>query len=83
MSIDIDRAASFLAAHARVLDRRRFALLTEGATDQDRRAVLAALEGYRNGDGGFGWGIEPDLRAPRANRPAPCTRWRSSPRSVP
>lgn len=66
MSIDIDRAASFLAAHAPVLDRRRFALLTEEATDRNRRAVLAALEGYRNADGGYGWGIEPDLRAPES-----------------
>ena len=45
MSIDIDRATSFTAAHARVLDRRRFALLTGEVTERDRRAVLAALEG--------------------------------------
>lgn len=63
MSIDIGRASSFLAAHGRVLDRRRFALLTGDATVESRTAVLAAVEGYRNGDGGYGWGIEPDLRA--------------------
>lgn len=66
MSIDIDRATSFMTAHARVLDRRRFALLTGEATERDRRAVLAALDGYRNDDGGYGWGIEPDLRAPES-----------------
>lgn len=66
MSIDIGRAASFLAAHGRVLDRRRFALLTGGASPTDRAAVLAAVEGYRNGDGGYSWGIEPDLRAPES-----------------
>lgn len=66
MSYDIGRAASFLAAHGRVLDRRRFALLTGGTTATDRAAVLAAVDGYRNGDGGYGWGIEPDLRAPES-----------------
>lgn len=66
MSIDIGRAASFLAAHGRVLDRRRFALLAGEATPADRAAVLAAVESYRNGDGGYGWGIEPDLRAPES-----------------
>jgi hypothetical protein len=66
MSIDIARAASFLAAHGRVVDRRRFGLLTGEATSQNRAAVLAAVEGYRNGDGGYGWGLEPDLRAPES-----------------
>lgn len=66
MSIDIDRASSFLAAHGRVLDRRRFALLTGDAGPTERTAVLAAVDGYRNGDGGYGWGIEPDLRVPES-----------------
>ncbi|WP_278312909.1 hypothetical protein [Lolliginicoccus levis] len=66
MSIDIGQAAAFLVAHGRVLDRRRFALLIGEPTAQDRAAVLAAVEGYRNGDGGYGWGIEPDLRAPES-----------------
>jgi hypothetical protein len=60
VTVDIAAAASFMAAHARVLDRRRFALLV-GGTDTD--AVLAAVDGYRNPDGGYGWGLEPDLRA--------------------
>ena len=62
----IGRAASFLARHARPLDRRRFAAVVGEATAETRRAVLAALEGYRNADGGYGWGIEPDLRAPES-----------------
>src|ERR1700761_3906065 len=66
MSIDIERATSFLAAHGRVLDRRRFAVITGRPTPEDRAAVLAALDGYRNADGGYGWGIEPDLRAPES-----------------
>lgn len=63
MNIDIGRATSFLATHGRVLDRRRFALLAGDTTAEGRTAVLAALGGYRNDDGGYGWGLEPDLRA--------------------
>ncbi|MEV7907948.1 hypothetical protein, partial [Streptomyces anulatus] len=63
MSIDLSAAASFLATHARVLDRRRFQLLM-GETDPT--AALAALDGYRNPDGGYGWGLEPDLRSPES-----------------
>lgn len=60
VSVDLAAAASFLAAHARLLDRRRFDLLTGRGSPE---AVLAALEAYRNPDGGYGWGLEPDLRA--------------------
>lgn len=63
MSIDLSTARNFMAAHARVLDRRRFELL-EGRTDPS--GVLAALDGYRNDDGGYGWGLEPDLRSPES-----------------
>jgi hypothetical protein len=57
----IARAAQFIDTHARLLDRRRFALLFAGG---DAAATLAALAAYANPDGGFGWGLEPDLRAP-------------------
>lgn len=60
MGVDLSAAASFLATHGRVLDRRRFELVTGTG---DRAAVLAAVDGYRNADGGYGWGLEPDLRA--------------------
>jgi hypothetical protein len=56
-------ARSFMAGHARVLDRRRFELLFEGA---DAGPVLAALNAYLNPDGGYGHGLEPDLRAPES-----------------
>jgi hypothetical protein len=56
-------ARSFMAGHARVLDRRRFGLLFDGA---DAEPVLAALRAYRNPDGGYGHGLEPDLRAPES-----------------
>ena len=56
-------ARSFMASHARVLDRRRFELLFDGA---DAERVLPALRAYRNPDGGYGHGLEPDLRAPES-----------------
>jgi hypothetical protein len=61
--IDLSAAAAFMATHARVLDRRRFQLLLD---DGDPGAVLAALDAYRNADGGYGWGLEADLRSPRS-----------------
>lgn len=66
MTVDLSRARSFLAAHGRVLDRRRWAVHSAGGTPSTRHAVLAALESYRNPDGGYGWGLEPDLRAPES-----------------
>ncbi len=60
MSIDLPAAVSFMAAHGRVLDRRRLQLLIgEGHPD----ALVVALDAYRNPDGGYGWGLEADLRA--------------------
>jgi hypothetical protein len=63
MAIDLAAAAGFMATHARVLDRRRFEALMGG---EDPSGVLAALDGYRNPDGGYGWGLEPDLRTPES-----------------
>jgi hypothetical protein len=58
---DIDAAAQFLAASGRILDRRRFDLFFAGGPAQPVRDAVAA---YRNSDGGFGHGLEPDCRAP-------------------
>lgn len=65
MSINLGRARAFMASHARVLDQRRFEAVT---TDSDaaRQAVIHGLDAYRNPDGGYGWGLEPDLRAPES-----------------
>ena len=63
MTIDLSAARDFMATHARVLDRRRFELLDRGT---DPGAALAALEAYRNPDGGYGWGLEADLRSPES-----------------
>lgn len=65
MSVDLAAAADFLAGSGRVLDRRRFDLLFG---DGDAEPALAAVDGYRNGDGGYGWGLEPDLRS-RTSQP--------------
>lgn len=61
--MDVTAARTFLAAHGRLLDRRRLEFLL-GAVDAG--AVLRALDAYRNPDGGYGWGLEPDLRAPES-----------------
>src|SRR3954452_4251863 len=65
MTVDLAAAADFLATSARVLDRRRFDLLFG---DGEPGPVLAAVDGYRNPDGGYGWGLEPDLRS-RTSQP--------------
>ena len=60
--IDLERASEFMRTHARLLDRRRFELLfADGSAEGAFRALLA----YRNSDGGFGYGLEPDLRSER------------------
>jgi hypothetical protein len=58
---DIEAAAQFLAANARVLERRRFERLLHGGAPGPVRDAVAA---YRNADGGFGHALEPDGRCP-------------------
>lgn len=53
MDFDLTAAASFVATHGRALEWRRF----RGA------GAEAALDAYRNPDGGYGWALEPDLRS--------------------
>jgi hypothetical protein len=63
MDIDLTRVSTFMTTHARLIDRRRFNLITgRGPAD----GVLSALAAYRNDDGGFGWALEPDLRSPES-----------------
>src|SRR5215213_7159325 len=57
----LDAARAFIAAHARVLDRRRFERLFDGGEAGPVRDAVAA---YRNADGGFGHALEPDGRCP-------------------
>jgi hypothetical protein len=55
------RAEEFIRSNARLIDRRRYEYHLKGGS---REAVLAALRGYINPDGGFGQALEPDLRSP-------------------
>ena len=57
----IARARGFLLLNGRLLERHLFAHAYE---DGSASAVVAALEAYRNADGGFGNALEPDKRAP-------------------
>src|SRR5688572_9303066 len=59
--LDLDRILDFATANARLLDRRRMELAV-GAGDPE--SALTVLAGYRNADGGFGWGLQPDAPAP-------------------
>lgn len=65
-SPDFGAAAAFVAAHARVLERRVFQRLFCGGAAEPVRDAVAA---YRNDDGGFGYGLEPDCRV-AASQPA-------------
>ncbi|MEU1281782.1 hypothetical protein [Streptomyces sp. NPDC005805] len=55
------RAARFIWLTARVLEQRRFAYHFLGGGSE---AVETALAAYLNEDGGYGHGLEPDLRGP-------------------
>ena len=59
--VDVAAAREFMAAHARVLEQRELAASFDGASAD---GAVAALLAYRNSDGGFGHGLEPDKRAP-------------------
>ena len=58
--VRLDAATQFMATHARLLDRRRLDVVLHGAPPD---GALATLSAYRNPDGGYGWGLEADLRA--------------------
>ncbi|MFD0330000.1 hypothetical protein ACFQZC_21815 [Streptacidiphilus monticola] len=61
----LDRAGRFLWTSGRVLEQRRFAWHFGGpAEPADREGLLAALDGYRTPDGGYAFGLEPDVRGP-------------------
>jgi len=53
------RARTFLYTYARLLERALFSWWFEGGHNQ---AVIDALAGYQNADGGFGCALEPDFR---------------------
>jgi hypothetical protein len=57
----IERAADFIWRNARLLERTIFARAFLNGSSE---AVIAALNAYRNPDGGFGNALEADIRAP-------------------
>lgn len=57
-------AISFVREKGRDLDRALLAYHFEDGTADD---VLTALAAYQNDDGGFGHGLEPDLRTPASS----------------
>ena len=58
------RAKTFVKDQGRDLDRALIAYNFEAGSKND---VLAALAAYQNDDGGFGHGLEPDLRTPASS----------------
>jgi hypothetical protein len=63
--VNQDAASDFMASHARLFNLLWFdVVFRDGPGD----AALAARSAYGNPDGGYGRGLEPDLRA-RENQP--------------
>ncbi|MCF2528137.1 hypothetical protein [Yinghuangia soli] len=60
----LSAASDFMATHARQLDRLRFHAFL-GRTLAPGQ-LLSAVDAYRNPDGGYGWGLESDLRSPES-----------------
>lgn len=58
------KAGNFLRQSARPLEKALFEFQFAGG---GRTNVLAELVPYQNGDGGFGHGLEPDLRSPHSS----------------
>src|SRR5690242_953566 len=54
-------ARAFLDREGRLIERRLAAVFYDGA---DPAGVVDAVRAYRNPDGGFGHGLEPDKRCP-------------------
>jgi hypothetical protein len=70
VSADFAAAEQFMLREARLLERLRFAWRFRGGPAD---AVVTALLAYRNGDGGFGNGLESDLRG-ASSQPVPLER---------
>lgn len=61
MTVDLIAADRFMRANARLLEQHVYGCTFGGGSSG---MVVASLNGYRNPDGGFGHGLEPDKRAP-------------------
>ncbi|MGH9040299.1 MAG: hypothetical protein ACRDZ3_08710 [Acidimicrobiia bacterium] len=58
---NFDTGRAFLEREGRLLERRLFAVVFDGAAPG---GAIDVLRGYQNPDGGFGHGLEPDKRCP-------------------
>lgn len=63
MTVNVNGARTFLRTHARIIEIRLAEFALDGTADAARGAI-AGIEAYRNADGGFGNGLEPDALAP-------------------
>jgi hypothetical protein len=61
MDTQFTAGRDFIRREGRLLERRLYATCFEGAP---ATGVVDVLRGYRNDDGGFGHGLEPDKRCP-------------------
>ena len=57
------KARDFILANARMIERRLFHYYFENGT---KEGVFHAIYAYRNADGGFGHGMEPDTASPES-----------------
>lgn len=60
---DFGRARDFILANARMIERRLFDFHFNGGS---ANGVFHAVYAYRNSDGGFGHGMEPDTASPES-----------------
>ena len=60
----VSSAGRFLQGRGRDIERARFGY---HFGDSSREDLLEVLERYQNQDGGFGHGLEPDIKAPDSN----------------
>lgn len=63
MTTDTAAARTFLLTHARIIEIRLAEFALDGVTEAAHGAI-SGVEAYRNSDGGFGNGLEPDALAP-------------------
>jgi len=59
-----EKASNFIAIHARTLEQSLFEFQFEDGSIAD---VKTQLRAFQNSDGGFGNGLEPDLRMPQSS----------------
>lgn len=60
----VERAGRFVIGNGRLIERRLWQLVRGPADPAIGLALLSALDGYRNPDGGLGHGLESDVQAP-------------------